>query len=45
MAKNHYDEFKQQIVSLYKTGKTAKQLAPVTIRLMNKQFENEFRFK
>ncbi|KAF0850655.1 Transposase [Spiroplasma poulsonii] len=28
MAKNHYtDEFKQQIVSLYKTGKTAKQLS------------------
>ncbi|KAF0851322.1 MAG: transposase [Spiroplasma poulsonii] len=28
MAKNHYtDEFKQQIVGLYKTGKTAKQLS------------------
>lgn len=28
MAKNHYtDEFKQQIVSLYKTGKNPEQLA------------------
>jgi transposase-like protein len=28
MAKNHYpDEFKQQILGLYKTGKTPEQLA------------------